>query len=104
MRVFLILSGNGPLVIITSHHSIEDPGLVGKLTAKGIVKFLAYEIPVELAASRYGGHFNVVLHDVAETDDLRVLDYNGERAWTLFHFDELGKEIRHEPVETQHAA
>jgi hypothetical protein len=54
--------------------------------AKGIDKFIAYEIPVEVAAARYGGHFEVVRRDVHDTDDFRVLDFNGNRAFRLFRF------------------
>ena len=59
-------------------------------------KFLAYEVPYELARERYGGHFSVVANDLHESDDLRVLDYNGERAFKLFSFAELGPQIVHE--------
>ncbi len=38
---------------------------------------------------RYGGHFRVVMRDLNEADDLRVLDFNGERAFRLFHLSEL---------------
>ena len=61
-----------------------------------INKFLGFELPLELARERYGGHFEVVSRDLFESDDLRVLDYSGERAWRLFAFDELGSEVRHE--------
>ena len=37
------------------------------------------EIPLDLAKSRYGGRFVTVVNDLHETDDLRVLDYNGEQ-------------------------
>ena len=46
---------------------------------------------------RYGGHFGTVVNDLHETDDLRVLDYNGERAFALFRFDELGSPVFYEP-------
>lgn len=96
MKVFMLYAGSGPVVILTSHSSLEDEELTEKLTAKGIDKYIAFEIPYELAKERYAGHFDVVLRDLLETDDLRVLDYNGERAWRLFRFDELGAETRHE--------
>ena len=32
-----------------------------------------------------------------ETDDLRVLDYNGHRVFSLFHLQELGKPLIYEP-------
>ena len=98
MKVFMLMAGSGPLVILTSHVSIEDPVTLEKLAAKGLDKFLAYEIPFELAKERYGGHFTVVANDLHETDDLRVLDYNGERAFRLFTFAELGTPMVHEPA------
>ncbi len=98
MKVFMLYTGSGPLVILTSHENIEDPALLEKLGAKGVEKFIAFQIPYELAEQRYGGHFTVVRNDLGETDDLRVLDYNGERAIKLFRFDELGEETRHESI------
>ena len=97
MKVFLLMTGSGPLVILTSYDSIENADLLEKLAAKGTTKFIAFELPLELARERYGAHFNIVSGDIHESDDLRVLDYNGERALQLFRFDELGQEIRHEP-------
>ena len=104
MKSFLLMTGSGPLVILTSHDSIEDSILLEKLLVKGIDKFVAYEVPHELATHRYGGHFNVVANDLHETDDLRVLDYNGERAFRLFSFAELGEACFHEPVPMEQEA
>ena len=98
MKTAMLFTGSGPIVILTSHDSLTDPMLLEKLRAKGIERFLAYEVPLDLAKKRYGGHFGVVLSDLHETDDLRVLDYNGERAFALFRLDELGSPIVHEPV------
>ncbi len=50
-----------------------------------------------MARERYGRHFDVVRKDVHESDDLRVLDYNGERALRVFRFDEMGQPLYHEP-------
>ncbi len=90
MKTFMLVTGSGPLVILTSFGSATDGTLLEKLNAKGITKFLSYEIPIDLAKERYGAHFSVVAHDLHETDDLRVLDYNGDRAFKLFSFAELG--------------
>jgi len=89
MKCMMLFTGSGPLVILTSHAKMTDTPLLAKLTAKGIDKFIAYEIPIEMARARYGGHFTVVEKDLHEDDDLRILDYNGERAFRLFHFSEL---------------
>lgn len=104
MKSFLLMTGSGPLTILTSHNSIEDPALLDKLHVKGIDKFVAYEVPYDLAKQRYGGHFNVVANDLHETDDLRVLDYKGERAFGLFGFSELGPACMHEPDHSEKAA
>lgn len=100
MHVFFLFTGSGPLIILTTHDSVEDRALLRKLAGKGIEKFLAYEIPLSLAKQRYGKHFEMVCQDLQQTDDLRVLDYNGQRAFQLFHFRELGTPIPHE---TEHA-
>lgn len=97
MKAFMVFAGSGPLVILTSHGSITDQTLIEKFAAKGIDKFIAYELPVDVAQTRYGGHFDVVRKDLHETDDLRILDYNGERAFRLFRLSELGAPILHEP-------
>jgi len=97
MRSFLLMTGSGPLIILTSHDSIENSILLDKLLAKGIEKFIAYEVSYDLARKRYGGHFNIVANDLHETDDLRVLDYNGDRAFRMFSFSELGVAHVHEP-------
>ena len=84
MNTVMLFTGSGCLVILTSHASITDPALLEKLAVKGIEKFIAFEIPVQLAQERYGGHFFVVARTLHEIDDLRILDYNGDRAFKLF--------------------
>ena len=104
MKSFLLMTGSGTLIILTSHNSIENSILLDKLRAKGIEKFIAYEVPFDLARQRYGEHFNIVANDLHETDDLRILDYNGDRAFRLFAFSELGKAHIHEPLPLGRAA
>jgi hypothetical protein len=99
MKAALLFTGSGPIVILTSHASLTDPVLLLKLHAKGIDKFIAYELPLDLARDRYGQHFRVVLRDLSETDDLRVLDFNGQRAFGLFHLAELGTPTLYESNE-----
>ena len=73
MKAYMLMTGSGALMILSSHTSIEDAVLLEKLAAKGIEKFLSYEVPIELAQARYGGHFSVVANDLRETDDLLEL-------------------------------
>lgn len=106
MNAVMIFTGTGAMVILTSHTPVTEPALLEKLNAKGIDKFIAFELNLELAKERDGGHFFVVAHDLRETDDLRVLDDNGDRAFKLFSFAEFGQPIMHDgtPKSEQAAA
>ncbi len=101
MNAVMLFTGSGPLVILTSYRSVTEPPLLEKLSVKGIEKFIAFEIPLELAKERYGGHFFVVSRDLRETDDLRILDYDGSRAMKLFSFQELGPPTLHDGIEAK---
>ena len=101
MNVFILFTGSGPVVILTSHAAIEDQALVEKLAAKGIDKFLAYSVPLALAKARYGMHFDVVSRDPSETDDLRVLDFDGTHAFRLFDFSEMSGPTAHEAANSR---
>lgn len=96
MKAYCLFTAMGPLVVLSTWDSVTNPRLIEKLNSKGITKFVANEIPVELAQARYGHYFDVVSQDLHETDDLRILDYNGQRAFTNFHFSELGKPTYYE--------
>ena len=43
-------------------------------------------------------HFDIVAHGLSETDDLRVLDFDGTRALRLFGFTEMIGPFFHEPA------
>jgi hypothetical protein len=45
---------------------------------------------------KYGQHFNVVLGDLDQSDDLRVLDINGHSVFYSFSFKEMGVPVYHE--------
>jgi hypothetical protein len=76
---------------------LEDEVFLGKLKAKGVDKFMAYELTLEDVENHYGGHFHTVVNDLHETDDLRVLDVNGQRIFSFFRLDELGEPFIFEP-------
>jgi len=97
MKAYLILSGSGPMVVLTSYRSIENPALLEKLASKGIRKFIAAEVSVDLAQERYDRQFEEVVQDLHQADDLRVLDYNGQRAMDMFSFSEMGNFIFYDP-------
>ncbi|CAH2600736.1 Cytosolic protein [Rhodovastum atsumiense] len=96
MKAILLLTASGAVVFLSTYPSLTHPGLLKRLKRKGIGKFIAYEIPLELARQRYAGHFFVVEQDLDDIDDLRVLDLDGQRAFRLFRFEELGAPLLQE--------
>lgn len=96
MKAGIVFTGTGPILILTSYQSFTDPKFVEKLARKGIVKFMAQELEVELVRKRYGQHFQVILDDLKSNDDLRVLDYNGHHVFSNFSFKEMGPPVSHE--------
>ena len=52
MNAVMIFTGTGAMVILTSHKSVTDPALVEKLAHKGIDKFIAFELNLNLAKER----------------------------------------------------
>ena len=41
MKAYMLITGSGPIVILTSHDSVVDAALIKKLASKGIEKFIA---------------------------------------------------------------
>ena len=96
MKAGIFFTGTGPILILTTYTSLDDPKLVDKLTQKGIKKYIAYEVPEELVKERYGKHFNVILGDLKQSDDLRVLDYDGHHVFYNFSLSEIGQPVFYE--------
>ena len=96
MKAGILFTGTGPILILTTYSALDDPKLVEKLTQKGIKKYIAYEVPEELVKQRYGKHFNVILGDLKQSDDLRVLDYDGHHVFYNFSLGEIGQPVFHE--------
>ena len=96
MKAGMYITGSGPVLILTSHKSLVAPKLIEKLRAKGIRKFIAYEVPVEWVKQKYGNHYQVVMNDLKQEDDLRVMDYNGHHVFQQIVLGDLGEPICHE--------
>ena len=93
MKAGIFFTGTGPILILTTYDSLNDLNLAEKLSAKGIKKYIAYEVPEDLVREKYGLQFKTIMGDLHQTDDLRVLDYDGHHVFYNFSFDELGKPI-----------
>jgi len=60
------------------------------------MKFIAFEVPVDLVQKKYGLHFDIIMGDLKQNDDLRVLDYNGHNIMAVFSLKELTAPIYYE--------
>ncbi|MDH3554274.1 MAG: hypothetical protein OEU80_00920 [Deltaproteobacteria bacterium] len=96
MKAGIVFTGTGPILILTTYESFGDEKFVEKLDFKGIKKFIAYEVPLDLVKKKYGQQFDVIMKDVKQTDDLRVLDFDGHKVFYSFSFADLGQHYQHE--------
>ena len=96
MKAGIIFTGTGPILILTTYESFGDDKLIEKLGLKGIKKFMAYEVPLDLVKQKYGQQFDAIMKDVKRTDDLRVLDFDGHKIFYSFSFTDLGETYQHE--------
>jgi len=94
IRSYLIFTGTGPILVLSTYPELTDPRLIDKLRYKGISKFIAYEVALDAVRQRYAHAYSNVTADLAAGEDLRVLDFNGHQIMTNFSLDELGEPIK----------
>ncbi len=93
MKGILVVSGSGPLLILSSYSAIDDPALIAKLRAKGLAKFLAWEVPLDHLRDLYGYTFRDITEQLQTRDDMRVLDFDGHRIFLNLSLHDLGEHI-----------
>ena len=94
MRAYLVFTGSGPILVLSTYPKLTDERLVEKLRYKGIDKFIAYEVDLDAVRGRYEHSFDNVAKDLEGLEDLRVLDFNGHQIMANFSLDELGDPIK----------
>ncbi len=93
MIATLIFAGSGPILVLTTFKSLDSPEFIQRLAARGISKFIAHEVPIELVQKRYGVRFSAVLSDLSQADDLRIMDIDGHHVFSSFSFEEMGPPV-----------
>jgi hypothetical protein len=104
MKGILVFGGSGPLLILSSYPTIDHPDLVSQLRAKGLDKFMAWEIPVERCRDLYGYSYRDIAENLATHNDMRVLDFDGHHIFLNFSLRELGEGIVYEHERITRAA
>jgi hypothetical protein len=94
MRAYLIFTGSGPILVLSTYPKLTDDRMVDKLRYKGIDKFIAYEVDLDAVKQRYERSFDNVAGDLDDVEDLRVLDFNGHQIMANFSLDSLGDPIK----------
>lgn len=97
MKAIILFSGSAPLLLLTSYEPAADVQFTAKLATKGIKKFVAYDVPLDLVKEKYGTHYDLVMADLKQSDDLRILDYDGYHVVNSFSFKNLGMPLMYEP-------
>ena len=76
---YLIFTGTGPILVLSTYPELTDERLLRKLRYKGINKFIAYEVDSKAVQARYPQSFESIVEDLATVEDIRVLDFNGHQ-------------------------
>lgn len=95
-RAYLIFTGTGPILVLSTYPQLVDERLVSKLRYKGIDKFIAYEVSLAAVEARYPHAYPTITADLSGSEDIRVLDFNGHQIMANFSLDELGEPIKFE--------
>jgi hypothetical protein len=96
VKGILVFGGSGPLLILSSYGAIDDPRLIQRLRAKGLQKFIAWEIPIDRCRDLYGFTYRDIVEDLQSHDDMRVLDFDGHRIFLNFSLRQLGEAVIYE--------
>ena len=94
-QAYLIFTGTGPILVLSTYGDVTDERLVAKLRYKGIDKFISYEVELNAVAERYPESFDNIRKDLQGVEDIRVLDFNGHQIMANFSLAELGEPIKY---------
>ena len=93
-RAYLIFSGSGPILVLSSYPKLTDERVVQRLRFKGIERFIAYEVDIEAVRERYPDSHQRASEDLAAEEDIRVVDFNGHQIMANFSLEALGDPIK----------
>ncbi len=93
-RAYLVFTGSGPMLLLSSYPKLTDERVVQKLRYRGIEKFMAYQVDLEAVETRYPDAYGEIIESLEENEDIRVVDFNGHQIMANFSLDALGDPIK----------
>ncbi len=94
-RAYIVFTGTGPILVLSTYSDLKDTRLLEKLRYKGIDSFIAYEVELAAVRKRYEHSYENVSMDLAQDEDIRVLDFNGHQIMANFSLEQLGDSIKY---------
>jgi hypothetical protein len=91
----MVLTETGPMLVLTSRPSIHDGRVLDTLSRRGVVKFIAHEVPVDAVQRVYGRPFEVVAAELESGVAMRILDLDGPHVLASLPLARLGRPIMH---------
>ena len=94
VRSYVVFSGTGPILVVTkSNAGLQSEFMRQRLERKGILKYMAFEVPSPRVDERYGTRFHSAAEQLAGDDDMRVVDIDGHHVFANFSFKEMGEPV-----------
>ena len=106
MQCVLVITASGPVLALSTHQRIDDPGFVARLHEREIDRFIAYEVPLDACRRAYGFTYRQVAVEVEEeeAEDVRFLDLDGHHIFAKLSLLDLGRGIIAEDGQVRFAA
>ena len=94
-RAYIVFTGTGPILVLSTYSDLKDDRLLEKLRYKGISSFIAYQVDLAAVRKRYEHSYENIAEDLAQDEDIRVLDFNGHQIMANFSLEQLGESIKY---------
>ena len=94
-RAYIVFTGTGPILVLSTYPELTDERLLKKLRYKGISSFIAYQVEPAAVRQHYAHSYDNIAGDLAQSEDIRVLDFNGHQIMANFSLEQLGEPIKY---------
>lgn len=90
---YLVLTGEGPMLVVLRDGTDPDTALRRSLARRGHSKFIACPVSPEDVRRAYGTPFQVISDGLTERHPVRVLDFDGRRVFGNLSLRRVGPPV-----------